>query len=125
MMSKIKRWLWKLGLVGLAGGAVVLARPALIQDTTKRQQVEQVREQVLQANTQAQEKALQVLGESTTTTKEVIERVREITKEVTNRDPEEIISQTVTNITNEVKSLPAEQVKKVKVEICREILEED
>lgn len=125
MMSKIKRWLWKLGLVGLAGGAVVLARPALIQDTTKRQQVEQVREQVLQANTKAQEKALQVLGESTVTTKEVIERAREITKEVTNRDPEEIISQTVTNITNEVKSLPAEQVKKVKVEICREILEED
>lgn len=124
-MSKIKRWLWRLGLVGLAGGAIILARPALIKDAAKREQAEQVREQVLQANTKAQEKALQVLGESTTTTKEVIERVREITKEVTNRDPEEIISQTVTNITNEVKSLPQEQVKKVKVEICREILEED
>ena len=124
MMSKIKRWLWRLGLVGLAGGAVVLARPALIKDTAKRQQVEQVREQVLQANTQVQEKAIQVLGESTTTTKEVIERVREITKEVTNRDPQEIISQTVNNITQEVKDLPQEQVKKIKVQICREILEE-
>lgn len=124
-MIKIKRWLVRLALVGLAGGSVILAKPALVQDAAKRQQVEQAREQVLQANTKAQEKALQVLGESTVTTKEVIERVREITKEVTNRDPQEIINQTVTNITNEVKSLPAEQVKKVKVEICREILEED
>lgn len=124
-MIKIKLWLVRLGLVGLAGGAVILARPALIKDMAKRQQVEQVREQVLQANTQAQEKALQVLGESTTTTKEVIERVREITKEVTNRDPQEIINQTVTSITQEVKDLPQEQVKKIKVQICREILEEE
>lgn len=123
-MREIKRWLVRLGLVGLASGAVILARPALIKDMAKRQQVEQVREQVLQANTQAQEKAIQVLGESTTTTKEVIERVREITKEVTNRDPQEIISQTVNNITQEVKDLPQEQVKKIKVQICREILEE-
>ena len=125
MVSKIKRWLVRLGLVGLAGGAVILARPALIKDAVKREQVEQVREQVLQANTQAQEKTLQVLGESTATTKEVIERVREVTREVTNRDPQEIISQTVTNITQEVKDLPQEQVKKIKVEICREILEEE
>lgn len=114
----------RLGLVALAGGTVILARPALIRDTTKREQVEQVREQVLQANTQAQEKALQILGESTTTTKEVIERVREVTREVTNRDPQEIINQTVTNITQEVKDLPQEQVKKIKVQICKEILEE-
>ena len=125
MVSKIKRWLVRLGLVGLAGGAVILARPALIKDAVKREQVEQVREQVLQANTQAQEKTLQVLGESTATTKEVIERVREVTREVTNRDPQEIISQTVTNITQEVKDLPQEQVKKIKVEICKEILEEE
>jgi len=125
VVSKIKRWLVRLGLVGLAGGAVILARPALIKDAVKREQVEQVREQVLQANTQAQEKTLQVLGESTATTKEVIERVREVTREVTNRDPQEIISQTVTNITQEVKDLPQEQVKKIKVEICREILEEE
>ena len=125
MVSKIKRWLVRLGLVGLAGGAVILARPALIKDAVKREQVEQVREQVLQANTQAQEKTLQVLGESTATTKEVIERVREVTREVTNRDPQEIINQTVTNIAQEVKNLPQEQVKKIKVEICREILEEE
>jgi len=102
-----------------------LARPALVRDTAKREQVEQVREQVLRANTQAQEKALQILGESTTTTKEVIERVREVTREVTNRDPQEIISQTVTNITQEVKNLPQEQVKRVKQEVCRQILKEE
>jgi predicted translin family RNA/ssDNA-binding protein len=124
-MHKIKRWLVRLGLVALGGGIVILARPALIRDTAKREQVEQVREQVLQANTQAQEKALQVLGESTVTTKEVIERVREVTREVTNQDPQQIINQTVTNITQEIKDLPQEQVKKVKQEVCRQILEED
>ncbi|OGY16477.1 MAG: hypothetical protein A2784_04380 [Candidatus Chisholmbacteria bacterium RIFCSPHIGHO2_01_FULL_48_12] len=124
-MTKIKRWLVRLGLVGFAGGTVILARPALVRDTAKREQVEQVREQVLRANTQAQEKALQILGESTTTTKEVIERVREVTREVTNRDPQEIISQTVTNITQEVKNLPQEQVKRVKQEVCRQILKEE
>ena len=102
-----------------------MLRPTVIQDPVKRQQVEQVREQVLQANTKAQEKALQVLGESTTTTKQVIERVREVTREVTNRDPQEIINQTVTNIAQEVKNLPQEQVKKIKVQICKEILEEE
>lgn len=124
-MSKIKRWLVRLGLVGLAGGTIILAKPALIQDTAKREQVEQVRNQVLQANIETQEKALEILGESQKTAQGVIGKAMEITGTVTQTDPQEIINTTVNNITNEVKSLPQEQVKKIKVQICKEILEEE
>ena len=54
----------------------------------------------------------------------MVGRVREVTYQVTNQDPQEIVNQTVTNITNEIKDLPQEQVKKIKVEICQEILKD-
>ncbi len=101
-----------------------MLRPTVIQDPVKRQQVEQVREQVLQANIEAQEKALEILGESQKTAQGVIGKAMEITGTVTQTDPQEIINTTVNNITNEVKSLPQEQVKKIKVQICKEILED-
>ena len=122
--KKIRRWLVRLAVLGLGGATIVMAKPDLIPDPQKQAQVKQAREQVLQANTEAQEKALQVLGHSAATTQEVVGRVREVTYQVTNQDPQEIVNQTVTNITNEIKDLPQEQVKKIKVEICQEILKD-
>ena len=122
--KKIRQWLVRLVLLGVAGGGVVLAKPNLIKDAQKRAQVEQIRDQVLQANTEAQEKTLQVLGQSAATTEVVVERVREVTKEVTHEDPQQIVNQTVTNITNEIKDLPQEQVNKIKRDICEQIMVE-
>lgn len=122
--KKIRRWVVRLALLGLAGAGVVLAKPDLIKDAQKRAQVEQVRDRVLEANTEAQEKTLQVLGQSAATTEVVVERVREVTKEVTNQDPEQIVNQTVTNITNEIRDLPQEQVNKIKRDICEQIMVE-
>ena len=122
--KNIRRWLVRLVVLGLGGAAVVMAKPDLIPDPQKQAQIKQVREQVLQANTEVQGKALQILGDSATTTQEVVGRVREVTYQVTNQDPQEIVSEVVTNITNEIKDLPQEQVKKIKVEICQEILKD-
>ena len=122
--KNIRRWLVRLVVLGLGGAAVVMAKPDLVPDPQKQAQIKQVREQVLQANTEVQGKALQILGDSATTTQEVVGRVREVTYQVTNQDPQEIVSEVVTNITNEIKDLPQEQVKKIKVEICQEILKD-
>lgn len=123
--SKIlRRWLLRLVLVGVGIATGVMVRPSLIEDPIKRAQVEQLRNQVLEANTQSQEKALQVLGQTAQTSQQVIEKVTRITQEVTHQNPQQVVNTTITNITNEVKNLPQEQVKKVKLQFCQDVMQE-
>ncbi|MBI4034872.1 MAG: hypothetical protein HY381_00560 [Candidatus Chisholmbacteria bacterium] len=124
MGKEVRRWMVRLILLGLAGAGVILVKPDLISDATKRTQVEEVREQLLKANTQGQERALQILGDTAKETQAIVGRVSRVTEEVTHQNPQEIINQAVANITAEVKDLPKEQVKKIKLEFCRDVMEE-
>lgn len=64
---------------------------------------------------------LSVLGAATqralSTTTEFVDRV-------TSESDEALINQTVENISKEVKDLPQEQVKKIKYEFCKDVIEE-
>lgn len=122
--KKIRRWLFRLALVGIGVAAGVLARPSLIQDPVKRAQVEDIRSQVLQANDEAQQKAMEVLGQSSEVVKQTVTTVSEVTKEVTNKDPQVVVQETVTKLTEEVKTLPQEQVKKIKLQFCQDVIGE-
>ena len=121
--KKIRRWLFRLVLIGLAGAAVVMAKPDLVQNPKQRAQVEQLRDHVLEANIEGQEKVLQVLGTSVQTAQGMVGKASQVTYEVTRQDPQELINKTVVDITNQVKDLPSEQVKKIKLEFCRDVMD--
>jgi cell division protein FtsB len=122
--KKIRRLLVRTLLLGLGVGVGLMARPSLVKDPVKRQQVEQARDQLLEWNDVAQEKALDVLGQSTDTIQETVENITYITKEKTEVNPQEVVQTTINNITQEVKELPQEQIHKVKLEFCRDVIEE-
>lgn len=122
--KKLRRWFFRLVLVGLGVGIGVLAKPSLIQDSAKRAQVEGVRDQLLEVNEVGQQKALELLGQSGEVAGQALDTATQITKDVTNQDPQELVTQTVTNLKEEVKTLPEKQVKKIKLEFCRDVIEE-
>ncbi len=120
----LRSWLFRLGLIGVGVAAGVLAKPSLIQDPVKRTQVEDMREQILEANDIGQEKALQVLGESAEVAKTTLKKASEVTGEITHTDPQQLVETTVTNLKEEVKSLPEKEVKRIKLEFCQDVIKE-
>jgi len=122
--KKIRRWLFRLGLVGMGVAVGVLVKPSLIQDSAKRAQVEGVREQILQANEIGQEKALQVLGESVEVIGATVDKTSSLAKDLSGKDPQVIVEEKVTKFKEEVKSLPEKQVQKIKLEFCKDVIAE-
>ncbi len=122
--KKIRRWLFRLGLVATGVGIGVLVKPSLIPDLEKRAQVEGLREQILQANEVGQEKALQVLGESSEVAQEAVDKASEVAKDLSGKDPQVIVEEKVTDFKEEIKSLPEKQVKKIKLEFCQDVIKE-
>lgn len=122
--KKLRRWFFRLVLVGLGVGIGVLVKPSLIQDPAKRAQVEGVRDQLLEVNDVGQQKALELLNQGSVTAEQALGTASQITQDLTNQDPQELVTQTVTNLTEEVKTLPEKQVKKIKLEFCRDVIEE-
>ena len=122
--KRIRRYLFRLFLLAVGGAIGILARPSLVQDPIKRAQVEGIRDQLLQANDVGQEKALQVLGETSGVAQDTLGKVSEITREVTNTDPQVLIQEKVTLLKEEVKSLPEKEIKRIKLEFCQDVIED-
>jgi len=122
--KKIRRWLVRLGLVAVGVGVGVLVKPSLIQDSTKRAQVEDMREQILQANEVGQEKALQVLGESAEVIGNTVDKTSSLAKDLSGKDPQVIVEEKVSDFKEEIKSLPEKQIKKIKLEFCQDVIKE-
>lgn len=123
--KKIRKLLLRVALVGVGVAAGILARPSLIQDPIQRAQVEHLREQVLEANDAGQKKALEVLGSSTDTIQETVGQVSGIADEVTGTDPQVLVNEKVEVIKQEVKNLPQNQIKKIKLEFCQDVIKEE
>lgn len=123
--KKIRKLLFRVALVGVGVAAGILARPSLVQDPAQRARVEEVREQILNANEEGQEKAIKVLGESSERVKETIGKVSGIAGEVTNTDPQILVNEKVEIIKQEVKNLPQNQIKKIKLEFCQDVIKEE
>ena len=122
--KKIRRWLFRLGLLGAGVAIGVLAKPSLIQDSAKRAQVEGLRDQILQANDVGQEKALQVLGQSAEVIEDTVGKASNVAKDLSGKDPQIIVEEKVTYLKEEVKSLPEKQVKRIKLEFCQDVIKE-
>ncbi|MBI2009714.1 MAG: hypothetical protein HYS86_00910 [Candidatus Chisholmbacteria bacterium] len=123
--KKIRQLLFRVALVGVGVAAGVLARPSLIQDPAQRALVDELRNQVLTANEEGQKKALQVLGSSSETIKETVGKVSGVADEVTGTDPQVLVNEKVAIIKQEVKNLPQNQIKKIKLEFCQDVIKEE
>ena len=119
-----RRLVWQIAILGAGVAAGILVRPSIIPDPKQRAQVEGVREQILEANEVAQEKAYEVLGESTDVVGNVVSKVSEATEEISGTNPQQVVEEKVTSFAEEIKSLPEKQVKKIKLEFCAELIEE-
>jgi len=122
--KKIRRLFLRICLVALGLGIGILFRPQVIKDPNTRIQVENLRDRVLQANDEAQMQALEVLEESGEKVKGAADKAAEVAEEITNTDPQEYVEEKVDELTEEIKSIPEEQVKKIKLEFCQDVIEE-
>lgn len=122
--KKIRRFLLRACLVALGLGIGVLFRPQVIKDPATRSQVENLRDRVLQANDEAQQQALEVLEEGSEKVKGAADKASEITEEITDTNPQEYVDEKVDQLTEEIKSIPEEQVKKIKLEFCQDVIED-
>lgn len=122
--KKIRRLLLQVALLSTGIAAGVLAKPSLLTDPVQRAKVEEVRDQVLEANDEAQEKALEVLGDSSQAVKGAVDTVSEISQGLTGTDHQAVVQEKVASITEEIKELPEKQVKKIKLEFCEDLIKE-
>jgi len=122
--KKIRRLFLRVCLVALGLGVGVLFRPQVIKDPVMRGQVEGLRDRVLQANDQVQDQALDALEEGSEKVKGAAEKASDITQDLTDTDPQEYVEDKVEELTEEIKSIPEEQVKKIKLEFCQDVIEE-
>lgn len=83
-------------------------------------QVEKTKLTVLTAASQAQSQATQILGSATQLTTELT--AGKDTLE--GKNPEELVQNAVDDLKERVKALPGEQVKKIKQNFCRDVIEE-
>lgn len=111
------------GLVLLGGAAFLLFNPQVIENLEQRQKVEAVRSNLFESGDEGG-------GQLTTaieSAKEYIEHAFEtikIPKELTGSEEEIVVQELVDNLTEQVKQLPAEQVKRVKVGFCQDVIDE-
>lgn len=122
--KKLHRTLLQVALLSTGLVAGILARPSIISDPQQRSQVEEVRNQVLQANDNIQEKALETFDEGSGTVKGVIDKASDITEDFSGTNPQEVVQQKVEAFSQEVKALPEKQIKKIKLEFCQDVIEE-
>jgi predicted PurR-regulated permease PerM len=83
-------------------------------------QVDQTKQTLISVASQAQEQISQILGSTTSFTAEFTSKKGEIEE----KGAETLVQETVDDLTERVKSLPREQVKKVKREFCSDLIEE-
>jgi hypothetical protein len=68
-----------------------------------------------------------ILSQAMNKSKSYIEqafRTIKIPKKISGTSEEIVVEDVVSNLSNELKQLPAEQVKKIKIELCQDVIEE-
>ena len=135
---RLKKRIIQLVLLAVVGGSVyLLVNPQIVADPVRRGQIEQVREKVMGAsvgtesvNVISQDSdngAQAVISQAISKSKSYIDqafRTIKIPKKISGTSEEIVVEDVVSNLSNELKQLPAEQVKKIKIELCQDVIEE-
>lgn len=112
-----------LGLILLVALAYALYNPAVIPDQKIREQVTKTRDELIANNPEA---GKNVLG-AMTATKDTVMRLVQNTKlppELTGEKKEIVVDEYVTLLGEQLKQLPSEQLKRVKVSFCQDVIDE-
>lgn len=117
--KKKKRQLIKLVIFALlASSGYVLAKPEVIKDEQKRQQVEQIKEKVLSATQQGQEEISKVLPKNNNFS----QITQKIPKGVVLGEEDIYVEDAVKQVSQYIQDLPEEQINRIKSEFCADLI---
>ena len=115
---RIKKYTRRALMLGIIVAVYFWVLPLLVPSMAP--QVDQARQAVVAAAGQAQKQMTQILGTATELSEELTSRKKEIEE----GGPEILVQETVDDLTERIKALPREQVKKVKIQFCADLIEE-
>lgn len=123
-IRKIKHLISRVLLVGLVfGGYYLYKNPQLVSQILNKQPPEElVSSQAILNNFISQEKASEILGKTTSLVAEGLENIK-IPKQLSGSNEEIVIQDAFDQFSQKIKDLPAEQVDRVKIQLCKDILE--
>ncbi|MCH7951892.1 hypothetical protein IH980_04105 [Patescibacteria group bacterium] len=115
---RIKKYTRRALMLGIIVAVYFWVLPLLVPSMAP--QVDQTRQTVIAVAGQAQKQMTQILGTATELSAELTSKKKEIEE----GGPEILVQETVDDLTERIKALPREQVKKVKSQFCADLIEE-
>ncbi|MFC1653651.1 hypothetical protein ACFL1M_02290 [Patescibacteria group bacterium] len=122
--KKAKNLLSKLLLLAVVFGAYyVYKNPEIIssEKNDSLQSVEQVGKDITLTSFVNEEKFSEILGKTTSLVEEGLENIK-VPKQLSGTQEEIVIQDVVNNFTERVKDLPNEQVGRIKIQFCKDML---
>jgi hypothetical protein len=129
-IKKILALVPKLLLVGLVlGGYYIYKNPDIIinristnQDSNESNSPDSKSSEITLNNFVSQEQISNILGKTTGLVQEGLENIK-VPKQLTGSDEEIVIEDAFNQFSQKIKDLPAEQVDRIKIQVCKDILE--
>ena len=126
-LKKIITLLSRLLLIGLVlGGYYVYKNPELIKGQVLGEEVsvepESESTESIFTDLVSQEKVADILGKTTDLVKEGLETIK-VPKQFTGTDEEIVIEDAFNQFSQKVKDLPEQQVDRIKIQFCKDVLE--
>lgn len=118
LKRRIRKFFRRALMLGIIVALYFWVLPILVPNLAP--QVDQTKQTVISVASQAQEQISQILGTATSLTEEFTSKKGEIEE----KGAEALVQETVNDLTERVKELPREQVKKVKRQFCSDLIEE-
>ena len=122
--GELRRGLMRIVMVGVLGaGVYLLSNPGAIENPKQREKVEAAREKLVESGSEGGDQLKVSIDSAKEYVKEAFETTK-IPKNLTGGEEEIVVEELVNNLSEEVKQLPAEQVKKVKIQFCQDVINE-
>ncbi len=118
LKRRLKKYCKRLLYLSIAVAAYFLILPRLMPNSAP--QVEKTKQTVLSAKNQAQTKFTQILGIAT----QIGNQLSNTSEQLTPEKAEEAVKKQIEELKLRLKSIPAEQAKKVKRDFCADVIKE-
>ena len=114
---------WKLWLLLAVVVGVVFFRPEIIPHPLAREKAMQLRDQFMATDSARYQQILGLTDQAKNTAVTVAKNT-ELPSEMTGLPEEVVVEEYVSHLTDEVKKLPQNQLKQVKIEFCQDVIDE-
>lgn len=126
LAANLRSILIKMGLLGLVvGGYFLWQNPKLIEQILSDSSVSQPKEKASQTVSTAAKTSTQnmsaILGKTTSFVEEGLQNLK-IPKQLSGSDEEIVLEEVVNDFTAKIKNLPQEQVDRIKIQFCEDLL---